>query len=44
MVARIATLSASGRPSVNPLYFVVRNGNILARDRRLDARGTQRRV
>jgi general stress protein 26 len=28
MVARIATLSASGRPSVNPLYFVVRNGNI----------------
>jgi general stress protein 26 len=26
MVARIATLSRSGRPSINPLYFVYRNG------------------
>jgi general stress protein 26 len=28
MVARIATLSANGRPSVNPLYFVSKDGNI----------------
>lgn len=28
MVARIATLSRSGRPSVNPLYFIFLNGNI----------------
>jgi general stress protein 26 len=28
MVARIATLSRSGRPSINPLYFVYLNGNI----------------
>ena len=28
MVARIATLSLSGRPSVNPLYFVRRSGHI----------------
>jgi general stress protein 26 len=27
-VARIATLSRSGRPSVNPLYFVYLNGRI----------------
>ena len=29
MVARIATLSRSGRPSVNPLYFIYLNGKIL---------------
>ena len=28
MVARIATLSRNGRPSVNPLYFIYRNGEI----------------
>jgi len=28
MVARIATLSRSGRPSVNPLYFISLNGKI----------------
>lgn len=28
MVARIATLSRNGRPSVNPLYFVVHSGRI----------------
>jgi general stress protein 26 len=28
MVARIATLSSSGRPSVNPLYFTYLNGHI----------------
>ena len=28
MVARIATLSRSGRPSVNPLYFIYLNGKI----------------
>jgi len=28
MVARIATLSRNGRPSVNPLYFVSLNGQI----------------
>src|SRR5271157_812801 len=28
MVARIATLSHNGRPSVNPLYFVYLNGHI----------------
>ena len=28
MVARIATLSRSGRLSVNPLYFIFLNGNI----------------
>jgi len=28
MVARIATLSANGRPSINPLYFVVVGGHI----------------
>ncbi len=28
MVARIATLSHSGRPSVNPLYFIYLNGKI----------------
>ena len=28
MVARIATLSRSGRPSVNPLYFIFLNGKI----------------
>jgi general stress protein 26 len=28
MVARIATLSRNGRPSVNPLYFVYLNGHI----------------
>jgi general stress protein 26 len=28
MVARIATLSRSGRPSINPLYFVYLNGRI----------------
>ena len=28
MVARIATLSKSGRPSINPLYFVCVNGHI----------------
>ena len=28
MVARIATLSRSGRPSINPLYFVYLNGHI----------------
>jgi general stress protein 26 len=28
MVARIATLSRSGRPSVNPLYFVLHDGKI----------------
>jgi general stress protein 26 len=28
MVARIATLSRSGRPSINPLYFVYLNGRV----------------
>lgn len=28
MVARIATLSRNGRPSVNPLYFIYLNGEI----------------
>ncbi len=28
MVARIATLSSNGRPSINPLYFVYLNGHI----------------
>ncbi len=28
MVARIATLSRNGRPSITPLYFVYLNGNI----------------
>ncbi len=28
MVARIATLSRSGRPSVNPLYFILAGGKI----------------
>jgi hypothetical protein len=28
MVARIATLSRNGRPSINPLYFVYLNGRI----------------
>jgi hypothetical protein len=28
MVARIATLSSNGRPSVNPLYFIYLNGHI----------------
>ena len=28
MVARIATLSRSGRPSITPLYFVYANGHI----------------
>ncbi len=28
MVARIATLSRNGRPSVNPLYFIYFNGKI----------------
>jgi hypothetical protein len=28
MVARIATLSQNGRPSVNPLYFIYRDGKI----------------
>ena len=28
MVARIATLSRGGRPSVNPLYFIFLNGKI----------------
>ena len=28
MVARIATLSRTGRPSINPLYFVSLNGRI----------------
>src|SRR6266581_5306000 len=28
MVARIATLSCNGRPSINPLYFVYLNGHI----------------
>jgi general stress protein 26 len=28
MVARIATLSHNGRPSINPLYFVYVNGHI----------------
>ncbi len=28
MVARIATLSSNGRPSINPLYFVYLNGRI----------------
>ncbi len=28
MVARIATLSSNGRPSINPLYFVYVNGQI----------------
>lgn len=28
MVARIATLSRSGRPSVNPLYFIYLNGQV----------------
>ena len=28
MVARIATLSLNGRPSINPLYFVYLNGHI----------------
>jgi Pyridoxamine 5'-phosphate oxidase len=43
MVARIATLSASGRASVNPLYFVVRNGNIWlgTADRTLAARNVE---
>lgn len=28
MVARIATLSSNGRPSINPMYFVYLNGHI----------------
>ena len=28
MVARIATLSRNGRPSINPLYFIYLNGHI----------------
>jgi nitroimidazol reductase NimA-like FMN-containing flavoprotein (pyridoxamine 5'-phosphate oxidase superfamily) len=28
MVARIATLSCNGRPSINPLYFVCQSGRI----------------
>jgi len=28
MVARIATLSRNGRPSINPLYFVYLNGRV----------------
>ncbi len=28
MVARIATLSRTGRPSVNPLYFIYQHGHI----------------
>src|SRR5512143_1625806 len=28
MVARIATLSSNGRPSINPLYFIYPNGHI----------------
>ena len=28
MVARIATLSRNGRPSVNPLYFIYQNGKV----------------
>jgi hypothetical protein len=28
MVARIATLSRNGRPSINPLYFIYLNGRI----------------
>ncbi|SRR6266568_5055007 len=28
MVARIATLSCNGRPSINPLYFVYQSGRI----------------
>ena len=28
MVARIATLSSTGRPSINPLYFVYLNGHV----------------
>jgi len=28
MVARIATLSRNGRPSINPLYFISHNGHI----------------
>ena len=28
MVARIATLSNNGRPSINPLYFIYLNGHI----------------
>src|SRR5579859_4103932 len=28
MVARIATLSRSGRPSITPLYFVYMNGRV----------------
>jgi hypothetical protein len=28
MVARIGTLSGNGRPSINPLYFIYRNGHI----------------
>ena len=28
MVARIATLSSHGRPSINPLYFVYQNGHV----------------
>lgn len=28
MVARIATLSGNGRPSINPLYFIYLNGRI----------------
>ncbi|MBI5568284.1 MAG: pyridoxamine 5'-phosphate oxidase family protein, partial [Chloroflexi bacterium] len=28
LVARIATLSGNGRPSINPLYFVTVNGHV----------------
>jgi len=28
MVARIATVSSNGRPSINPLYFVYANGHV----------------
>ncbi len=28
MVARIATLSGNGRPSINPLYFICLNGHV----------------
>ncbi len=28
LVARIATLSSTGRPSINPLYFIYRDGHV----------------
>ena len=33
MVARIATVSRNGRPHINPLYFIYRDGTITSAPR-----------